>query len=100
MGDTQDKMHDQPLETPETPHRCCNCWHEIHSSDAVRYGYGGASHEASRCIQLLELDVEAANTRVAELEEELESWRAGKGPCCEEMADTGGHHGDCVGWPR
>jgi hypothetical protein len=39
-------------------------------------------------------------TRVAELEEEIESWRSGKGPCCEEMADTGGHHGDCIGWPR
>ena len=34
------------------------------------------------------------------LESEVESWRTGVGPCCEEMADTGGHHGQCHGWPK
>lgn len=46
---------------------CPNCLHEIHSSDATLHGYSGPSHEPSRCITLLRMDVEARKKKYEQI---------------------------------
>jgi hypothetical protein len=54
---------------------------------------GGLDNECPECI------VEDLEKRLQAAEDELEAWRTGDPPCCEEVADTGGHHDQCHGWP-
>jgi hypothetical protein len=58
---------------PEQRKACVSCGEPVHPDDPKRHGYGGVSHIEYRCVELLRYRLEAADARIKQLEEAVET---------------------------